>query len=1095
MMKGRWTFRRDFRPGLLGCLMAALLVGLIAVAPVRAEDRMTGQLRDLVLQVPETWHFVDIPGQGLIGYLPDARHSATPGPGVIVQPKPIAEVLPKTAIVSSTRMRVAGREAEVFSFVVPDEISTQGWWVDFDRPASDGAHLALSLSAPVQDWARWGPVFQDILTTAETAPLPRGMAVPDLAGDWFTSDPGVPPLRVTPQDEGAWFVVLGAGDGRQALVRLGPSVVALVDGPTQATGTVDPTGQRIDWADGPVWSRVATAPDTRPAVSDWQPVGPVLTAALQSIAAVRNGPKQPSVFSLSEPMYLDSIVTYHWNDGLGAPAGRIGLRDAQGAAFGPWQAQGSAGQGGVPSAYWTVEPRIVLPAGDYVIVDSEPATWSTNAEVGERGIFEARVRRVEPVVASGGAKASTPSDDTAAQEDAAARDIGPQVLFEGRMSEAWRPVSVAGGDFDRFAVVADGLLRVDVPAGNAWGKTGIWSATPPLRLSADQTEVLRFQFDPSGTDSFVLALGNRDDPEEWSAHVLRFSWSRSADGTTGTASLLVRQAQVSQTSTSPVAADSLELRINPDGTAAVVLPDGQRLEARLPEDVLDEGLYLYAMAMAPDAHLPARMALRAITLDRQPAPEPALLPYPDLRDESTLFDGTLGAIWVPHAAGGGVFGTAARLRPEGLVVEVPEGSGWGNVGILSPGAVVWLDAFDQGGSLDLVFTLDPARTDGFALALAQPGYGGVGGNGPGAPNVLYSWVRAPDGASGLAEVHVYPHPDGDFHRAEVGPRAPSQVRMTLRAGEVTVSAEGMPAVVLPFPAATSGAGFRLYAYSVVPEANAPTRMLLKSIRLVRTPGSGPALPGAAAAPGVKPLPVVSLFDGQPGPAWLPIGIAGGDFSAFATFDGQALSVSVPEGHSWGKTGLLSAEPLLRTDERLLRTPTRIEVRLDPARPQNMVVALSDSADPEMWLTHRAWYTFTRLPDRGVWVMGIHVSPYLEWSREISADWMAGHWDGRLWIDIGPDWTALEVPGGPRLRAIAPFSAYQAVYASVIAHAPREGAAAAMKLRGLSLGLLTPTGMTAVERWTLLDPSAFDGEGFLFDLATTSPALGPPEMKE
>ncbi|MGZ9190602.1 MAG: hypothetical protein ACXW39_11160, partial [Nitrospira sp.] len=65
--------------------------------------------------------------------------------------------------------------------------------------------------------------------------------------------------------------------------------------------------------------------------------------------------------------------------------GTIALRDATGLLFGPWGVAGSAGQGGVPNAFWTATPNVTLPAGTYTIIDSEPTTWSQNSQSGNRG--------------------------------------------------------------------------------------------------------------------------------------------------------------------------------------------------------------------------------------------------------------------------------------------------------------------------------------------------------------------------------------------------------------------------------------------------------------------------------------------------------------------------------------------------------------------------------------------------------------------------------------------------------------------------------------------------------------------------------------
>ncbi len=104
-----------------------------------------------------------------------------------------------------------------------------------------------------------------------------------------------------------------------------------------------------------------------------------------NIAGVDNGPSQPTTFSLSTAHVITLIQNYHWNSARGATPGTIGLRDANGRLYGPWQSVGSPGQGGVPNAYWTVRPDIMLPAGVYSVIDSHPASWSRNGGSQQRG--------------------------------------------------------------------------------------------------------------------------------------------------------------------------------------------------------------------------------------------------------------------------------------------------------------------------------------------------------------------------------------------------------------------------------------------------------------------------------------------------------------------------------------------------------------------------------------------------------------------------------------------------------------------------------------------------------------------------------------
>jgi hypothetical protein len=105
-----------------------------------------------------------------------------------------------------------------------------------------------------------------------------------------------------------------------------------------------------------------------------------------NILAVYNQPTDSSSFSLSQPTKITYFQTYHWNNAQGSPGGTLAIRDAKGKLYGPWQVQTRPGQGGVPNAYWYTEPLVVLPAGTYTVIDSEPTTWSQNSANGGQGM-------------------------------------------------------------------------------------------------------------------------------------------------------------------------------------------------------------------------------------------------------------------------------------------------------------------------------------------------------------------------------------------------------------------------------------------------------------------------------------------------------------------------------------------------------------------------------------------------------------------------------------------------------------------------------------------------------------------------------------
>ncbi len=144
----------------------------------------------------------------------------------------------------------------------------------------------------------------------------------------------------------------------------------------------------------------AAAEDQPGGQAAYMPVGDVQVAEIGNIGAVRNGPGRQVTIKTPEPILILSIQTYHWNNAHGRKPGTIAIRDAAGSTYGPWQAIGKPGQGGVRNAYWYVEPGVVLPAGSYVLVDSDPKTWATNDAAGNKGFVRIELQALEAVAAA-----------------------------------------------------------------------------------------------------------------------------------------------------------------------------------------------------------------------------------------------------------------------------------------------------------------------------------------------------------------------------------------------------------------------------------------------------------------------------------------------------------------------------------------------------------------------------------------------------------------------------------------------------------------------------------------------------------------------
>ena len=97
-------------------------------------------------------------------------------------------------------------------------------------------------------------------------------------------------------------------------------------------------------------------------------------------AGTYNNPVTDPIFTIVNHTHITSINNYHWNNGMGATPGLIGLKQIVAGVstneIGQWQAVGYPGLGGVPNATWSASPDIVLPPGTYLVTDSSHATWS-----------------------------------------------------------------------------------------------------------------------------------------------------------------------------------------------------------------------------------------------------------------------------------------------------------------------------------------------------------------------------------------------------------------------------------------------------------------------------------------------------------------------------------------------------------------------------------------------------------------------------------------------------------------------------------------------------------------------------------------------
>ncbi len=151
-----------------------------------------------------------------------------------------------------------------------------------------------------------------------------------------------------------------------------------------------------------------TSPPVRPPAPPPATVSTIFNNG--NIAAVDNGPTRPTRVTFNRPCVVTYVTTYHWNYGRGARPGTVGLLHSSGKLYGPWQMRGTPGQGGVPNANWECTPNVVVPAGTYTVVDSDPATWAQNSGSGGAGMA---VVKGYPAEAGGRTPPTNPPDNPA----------------------------------------------------------------------------------------------------------------------------------------------------------------------------------------------------------------------------------------------------------------------------------------------------------------------------------------------------------------------------------------------------------------------------------------------------------------------------------------------------------------------------------------------------------------------------------------------------------------------------------------------------------------------------------------------------------
>ncbi|TGD61664.1 hypothetical protein EYC08_17960 [Tabrizicola sp. WMC-M-20] len=656
------------------------------------------------------------------------------------------------------------------------------------------------------------------------------------------------------------------------------------------------------------------------------------------------------------------------------------------------------------------------------------------------------------------------------------------LLFDGKTFGGLLPIAFKSAPFDDNARFTGNEINLGVPAGMGGAKLGL--ATPlavigmPLR---DSTKVQRISAvidaDQSTGITFVFLPPENAAQDPDAGHDLKVRLFTTGDGT-GTIETTTSDPKQNHTARFPWPKGEavVHLLLQPDQVLDVRDGNGTQLTAwAMDADFGGRRWALQTYVEAGQRNQAAALVLKRLSFDTLP-----LEPRPDFDAIATdpqsvvIFDGyAFDRIWQPVSRGNAEIARYLRLSDGALRVgwSAEDKGSW--TGMATPDAVLWLDRFTGTAEARVDLALDGAASKDFEIAL-QSAYS-LPGNLSGNLSYVLRFTQQADGTYSALSALRSQEKNGLVSTGL--PALPDHVTLVLTPEGVRVEGAGMPVGILPFGQIADGAGFRIAIHARA----APTgdgALVVRGVRLSRSPDTNRAV--IAPAAGVPPLPHRVFFSGHPDQTWETRSNGKATFADLATqhADGLTLRRSEPV-MDWSRIALVGSALMVDLDYRVNTTPYEVVVKLDPATGLGARIFLHrNSADPEN--SAESVVTLRELttgPNRGGLEVQLHTGhfSYDYWRRVLPAEQWRDRWDGTLRLRFGPKSIAVALGDdllmqGPRLStelmmAITPGGAGKFDGGHV-------------KLQSVTGGWISPAGMTARERLSLLDVKDFDPTEFL-----------------
>jgi Tfp pilus assembly protein PilF len=465
---------------------------------------------------------------------------------------------------------------------------------------------------------------------------------------------------------------------------------------------------------------------------------------------------------------------------------------------------------------------------------------------------------------------------------------------------------------------------------------------------------------------------------------------------------------------------------------------------------------------------------------------PQQVALPSIPKRQVLFDGSgLGTNWKPRieTKGKAKFEEVAKFANGALRVIVPEKLKWGQVGLSSKKKLLWLDQFGPGAERRLTFKVDPQGSTGFAVGLSTY-----------EKTFVVKWVRQTTKGKTVLQIYTarelglspgWPTHAKPVWQQEVSEKAPREISLTIRPGEITVSGDGLAEHRQAWLPLVVDAGFNVHAYSYPESYDGSVKMVLKEIVLENRVLKPIKVQKPIA--GVAPLPVTEFFGPSQREDWqmTPWQTYGKPSKNICRIDPSGFVVPHADKSGDG-CDIHPLKKILSFDRRLESANYKLTAHFDPQQTRNFHIVLTPyQRKGQSWVRNFGTCFVSLLQSKaGKSFLSFKCGGAKD-KRQIPSNWLHSGWNGKFTITFGKNWMKAAFDEGPALHfKLAPR---KDLYVYIVApDKPHKGTKARLLLTKLTGQWTLPHPMNAAERWVHIEKKEFDPAAFMKDLAASLP---------